>query len=233
MSTTATGAAVHIEGLEAGYAGGGFSIAVPELTIEAGSTVALIGPSGSGKTTLLNVIAGIHTPASGTVRIGETSIAPADAIGGDAGLRRFRISEIGMVFQAFELLEHLSVRENILLPYYVNAALQQDTGLRARVGELADAMGIGALLDRHPSQLSHGERQRVAIARALVSRPGLLLADEPTGNLDPDTSGTILDLLFAAATRDDATLVVVTHDHGILDRFDRVIDIDTLVRRDA
>lgn len=215
---------VSVEGLRAGY-GTGFRIEVPALEIEPGETVALIGPSGCGKTTLLNVIAGIHEPDAGSVRIDDTEVFPG---GSDADRRRLRIARIGLVFQAFELLPHLSVRENILLPYFVNPALTRDPQVDARVEEVAEAMGIAAYLTRHPSRLSQGERQRVAIARALVTQPTLLLADEPTGNLDPETSGRILDLLLGAAEARGATLVMVTHDHALLERFGRVVDLAAL-----
>ena len=218
---------VAVTGLHAGY-GGSFSLAVPRLEIAAGETVALIGPSGCGKTTLLNVIAGIHVPEAGSVRVAGVGLHGDGTTASDAERRRFRIAGIGLVFQAFELLEHLSVRENILLPYFVNTALRRDDAVETRVESIAGDMGIGALLKRHPSALSQGERQRVAIARALVTEPGILLADEPTGNLDPDTSTRILDLLFGAVRDRNATLLMVTHDHALLDRFDRVVDLMAL-----
>lgn len=216
--------AIRIRNLHAGY-GTEFTLTVPTLDIAPGNTVALIGPSGSGKTTLLNVIAGIHAPTTGQVTVGDTPIHPDVS---DSARRRFRISNIGLVFQAFELLDHLSVRENILLPYFVNPALARTADLNARAGTLAESMGLGPLLARHPSRLSQGERQRVAIARALITEPSLLLADEPTGNLDPDTSERILDLLFGAVAERGATLVMVTHDHGLLERFAQVMDIREL-----
>lgn len=226
---TATAPAVLVEGLEVGYGDEAFALRIPHLTVPDGETAALIGPSGSGKTTLLNVIAGIHAPTAGKVRVGDTTVFPAP----DPARRRTRIAQIGMVFQAFELLEHLDVRENIKLPYYVSRALKADAGLESRVEDVAASMGIAKYLKRHPSRLSHGERQRVAIARALITEPALILADEPTGNLDPRTSETILDLLFAAVSSRGATLVMVTHDHHVLERFDRVLDIDQLAQGDA
>ncbi|MDJ0973148.1 MAG: ABC transporter ATP-binding protein [Planctomycetota bacterium] len=215
---------VDVDGLRAGY-GEGFELHVPALHVEAGETVALIGPSGCGKTTLLNVIAGIHVPTAGHVRVGDLELFGSTSRAPDAARRRFRISRIGLVFQAFELLDHLSVRENILLPFFVNTALEHTPAVDARLATIAERLGIAAYLARHPQALSQGERQRVAIARALVTDPALLLADEPTGNLDPDTGARILDLLFDAVREHEATLVMVTHDHGLLDRFDRVVDL--------
>ncbi len=220
-------AIVSVAGLHAGY-GENFSVAVPHLDLNRGETVALIGPSGCGKTTLLNVIAGIHVPDAGTVRVAGVELHGSGVSATDAERRKFRITDIGLVFQAFELLEHLSVRENILLPYFVNAALKRGDAVEERVDAIARDMGLGELLRRHPSALSQGERQRVAIARALVTEPLLLLADEPTGNLDPDTSTRILDLLFGAVRERNATLLMVTHDHALLERFDRVVDLMSL-----
>ena len=131
---------------------------------------------------------------------------------------------MGLVFQEFELLEYLSVLDNILLPYRITAALELTPGVRNRACRLADDVGIADKLDRHPGRLSQGERQRVAICRALIAEPPLLLADEPTGNLDPGNKGRVLDILFDYSTNNDATLVTVTHDHELIPRFDRVLE---------
>jgi putative ABC transport system ATP-binding protein len=132
------------------------------------------------------------------------------------------------VFQEFELLEYLSVLDNILLPYRINPALGLDRKVRGRAAELADHVGIGDKLARHATRLSQGEMQRVAVCRALVADPPLLLADEPTGNLDPDNTERVLDILFASAAERGATLVTVTHEYELLTRFDRVIDFREL-----
>ena len=193
---------------------------MPELSVGAGETVAVVGASGSGKSTLLALIAGILEPASGNVRVQGAEVSALD----DRARREFRLHALGLVFQEFELLEHLDVRDNVLLPYRIHPALRIDSEVRERAGRLADEVGIGALLDRYVTRLSQGERQRVAICRALVTEPAILLADEPTGNLDPESKERVLDILFACARRTGATLVAVTHDHDVLPRFDRVVD---------
>ena len=132
----------------------------------------------------------------------------------------------GSCFQQFELLEHLGVRDNVLLPYRLHPALRLDREVVARAEELATRIGLGGLLDRSVERLSQGERQRVATCRALVTRPSLVLADEPTGNLDPANKAGVLDLLLEFAAASGATVVTVTHDRGVVDRFDRVVDVD-------
>lgn len=202
-----------------------FELRVPELAVPRGSQVVITGPSGCGKSTLLDTLAGLHVPRSGHVRIGDTTLyGEGDAPGApplsDAARRRFRIQHVGFVFQTFELLEPLSVLENMLLPFTIHPTLRLTKAVRARARSLAERLGIAAHLNRKPRTLSHGERQRAAIGRALITEPMLLLADEPTGNLDPETTETILALLLEEAARIDATLLMVTHDHGVLDRFE-------------
>lgn len=211
---------IEIDDLEFRYEGDGFGLSVAELRITAGETVALIGPSGCGKSTLLNLVAGIEIPDRGDIRIDGRELTAFD----DAARRAFRISSIGMVFQEFELLEYLNVGDNIRLPFFLNAVERRASGAMADVIELAESLGLQSLLSRRIDQLSHGERQRVAIGRALITRPSLLLADEPTGNLDPSTRDHIVDLLMQYATDRQATLIMATHDHTLINRFDRVID---------
>jgi putative ABC transport system ATP-binding protein len=202
------------------YAEGDFALHVPTLSVERGERVAVIGPSGSGKTTLLHLIAGIKSPSAGKVVTDGVDVTGLD----DAGRRAFRIRRIGLVFQEFELLEYLSVLDNILLPYRINRALSLDRDVRQRAREVAQRVGIGDKLTRPATRLSQGEMQRVAVCRALIADPPLLLADEPTGNLDPTNTERVLDILFDAAVARGATLVTVTHEYDLLDRFDRVID---------
>ena len=211
---------ISIRDLEFRYGSGGFRLHIPALDVKPGSSTAFIGPSGSGKTTLLNLVAGIVTPTAGTIHMEGVDIASLP----DGKRRARRITEIGLVFQEFELLEYLSVLDNILLPYRINSALELDTTARQRAEQLAEEVGISDKLKRYPRQLSQGERQRVAVCRAVVPQPSLLLADEPTGNLDPANKGKVLDILFDYAKRTETTLITVTHDHELLDRFDRVID---------
>jgi ABC-type lipoprotein export system ATPase subunit len=143
---------------------------------------------------------------------------------GDGARRDFRISNIGLVFQEFELLEYLTVLDNILLPYRINPSLRLDPIVRDRAVDLARLVDIKDKLGRLANQLSHGEKQRVAVCRALLPEPSLLMADEPTGNLDPTNKGRVLDILFEYAEKKNTTMLTVTHDHDLLSRFDRVID---------
>ncbi len=205
------------------YESGGFTLRVPALRIAAGERVACIGPSGSGKTTLLHLLAGIEAPQAGSVRVADVEVSALD----DRARRAFRLARIGLLFQELELLDYLSAGDNVLLPFHLSGQAP-DAAQRASAVALATAVGIAPLLDRRPHRLSQGERQRVALCRALVTAPSLLLCDEPTGNLDPRTASTVLDLLFREASARGTTLVLVTHDHSVLARFDRVVDITTL-----
>ncbi len=211
---------IDIQDLPFSYGEGDFTLQVPELAVARGETVAFVGPSGSGKTTLLNLIAGNAIPRSGQVSTNGEEVSGLQ----DAARRDFRIANIGLVFQEFELLEYLNVLDNILLPYRINRTLPLDGDVRRRAAELAQQVGIGDKLHRYANHLSQGEKQRVAVVRALVVRPPLLLADEPTGNLDPVNKERVLDILFEYADDNAATLITVTHDHDILHRFQRVID---------
>ncbi|MFG0283969.1 MAG: ABC transporter ATP-binding protein [Phycisphaerales bacterium JB039] len=216
---------VELEGVRFSYPGPrSFQLEIQSLGIGAGERIACIGPSGSGKTTLVNLITGIETPQTGVVRFGGQAISAM----ADAARRRVRLRDVGMVFQEFELLEYLTGLDNILLAFALGAP--RDERARARAEELARACGIGQVVRRRPRRLSQGERQRVAICRALVTSPMLVVADEPTGNLDPDTGGAVLDLLLEQVSSRGATLLMVTHNHAVLDRFDRVIDMRDLTR---
>jgi putative ABC transport system ATP-binding protein len=214
---------IRISQLHFRYPEGDFALRVPELVVGRGETVAMIGPSGSGKTTLLSLMAGIRTPASGSIRTADMDLGPLD----EARRRDFRIRKIGLVFQEFELLEYLSVLDNVLLPYRISPALRLEPAVREQAMELARDVGIGDKLGRYANLLSQGEKQRVAVCRALLARPPLILADEPTGNLDPANKDHVLDILFEYTRSSGATLVTVTHDHDLLGRFDRVIDFRT------
>jgi putative ABC transport system ATP-binding protein len=211
---------IHIHDLTFRYRDGDFQLRVPSLQVPQGQSLAVVGPSGSGKTTLLNLVAGILEPASGQISVEGTRISGLD----DPDRRDFRIQRMGLVFQEFELLDYLSVFDNVLLPYRITQALQLSDGVRARARRIADDVGIADKLDRFPGRLSQGERQRAAICRALITQPPLLLADEPTGNLDPGNKGRVLDILFDYVGAVGATLITVTHDHELLSRFDRVLD---------
>lgn len=203
------------------YPGGDFALDIPSLAIAEGERVACVGPSGSGKSTLVNIIAGVILPERGRV------IVDGDDVTGLAENERRarRIRTIGMVFQEFELLDYLTALENILLPYRVSGALKLDRDVVARARELARTVGVEALLGRLPARLSQGERQRVALCRALLTEPSLVLCDEPTGNLDRATATGAIDLVFEQADRHGAAVLVVSHDHDIIARFDRVVDV--------
>lgn len=211
------------------YRSGEFDMTIPELSVRTGEKVAVIGPSGSGKTTLLNLVAGILTPESGSVTIGGLPINTQS----DKVRRDYRIANIGFVFQDFGLIDYLNVRDNILHPYRISKALKLNEEVRGRVQWLAMHMGIGHKIDSHPDDLSHGERQRVAICRSLLTNPKLILADEATGNLDPDNKIHILELLFQAVKERNATLLAVTHDHELLHHFDRVINFRDFLKTET
>lgn len=191
-----------------------------DLAILAGQTVAIVGPSGSGKSTILNVIAGIDRPTSGRVTVGGADLTALS----EEDLTRWRGEQIGIVFQFFQLMPTLSALENVILASEFRARPLRAGQRRRRALELLDRVGLAELADHLPSELSGGEQQRVALARALVNDPPLLLADEPTGNLDSATGERIMELLaeFATAGR---TLVFVTHDTALAARADRVIRV--------
>jgi putative ABC transport system ATP-binding protein len=211
---------IEIRDLTFNYPNSPFALALPSLSMKSGENTALIGPSGCGKTTLLNLLAGVLLPDRGVVEVGGSEVSGL----ADAERRDFRIRKLGLVFQAFELLDYLSVLDNILLPLRIGAGLSVTAEYRQRAVDLAERVGIADKLQRHPDQLSQGERQRVAVSRALLLKPSIILADEPTGNLDPANKLVVLDLLVDYAREQGATLLTVTHDRELLDRFDRVLD---------
>ena len=212
---------IDIRDLQFAYAEGGFRLHVEKLSIAQGQRVGWTGPSGSGKTTLLHLVAGIVSPVAGCVDTCGKELTTLR----DAARRDFRIANVGLVFQDFALLDYLSVLDNILLPYRINRSLRLDGPVRDRAQQLAADVGLGDMLPRRPTQLSQGERQRVAVCRALIANPKLVLADEPTANLDPGNAARVFDTLDGYATRQGATLVVVTHDRDILAGFDDKIEV--------
>ncbi|MCZ6561252.1 MAG: ABC transporter ATP-binding protein [Gammaproteobacteria bacterium] len=198
---------------------------IPRLDILAGECVAIVGPSGSGKTTLLNLMAGTFVPRSGEIIVAGQRLDDMT----EAARRRFRIDRVGQVFQAFELLEYLSVSENILLPRLIDPQGRNNSDAQQRIQSLLASVGLQDKANKRPAELSHGERQRVAVCRAMFNRPHLLLADEPTGNLDQANKQKVVELLIRQAREHDSMLLMVTHDHSMLDAFERVIDFAELV----
>lgn len=201
-------------------AGGGFALSIAGLRLERGEHAACIGPSGCGKTTLVSLIAGVLSPGAGRIVVDGSDVSAMS----DAARRRFRAERIGMVFQEFELLEYLSAMDNVLLPCLLRGRGDRQAS-RREAAALAERLGVGGVLRRPPRKLSQGERQRISICRALVTRPAVILCDEPTGNLDPDATRATLDLLLSQASETGATLLMVTHNHSLLGLFDRVIDM--------
>lgn len=185
------------------------------LSVRPGEAVGLVGPSGSGKSTLLMTLAGLERPDSGKVMVDGSDLARLD----ENALARFRGGKIGVVFQSFQLIGAMTALENVAIP--LELAGRADAFARA-AAEL-EAVGLGRRQSHYPSQLSGGEQQRVALARALAPDPVILVADEPTGNLDSETGAAIVDLIFAQKARRDATLVLVTHDPGLAARCDRAV----------
>jgi putative ABC transport system ATP-binding protein len=185
------------------------------LTIGKGEAVGVVGPSGSGKSTLLMIMAGLERPDSGQVEIDGVRLG---AMNEDA-LARFRGQRIGIVFQSFHLIPTMTALENVAAPLELAGAYDAT----ARATAELEQVGLGDRLSHYPAQLSGGEQQRVALARALCPRPSLLIADEPTGNLDETTGNTIVDLIFDLPARRGATLALVTHDAALAARCDRVI----------
>jgi len=215
---------IQLENIQFQYPHSDFILKIDQMSFANGSKTAVIGPSGFGKTTMLNMIAGILLPENGSVRIDNTAINQIS----DSERRIFRIQNIGFIFQDFRLIPYLTVLDNILLTFKINTYLKPSADSIDQAKALAADLKIDQLVKKYPAKLSHGERQRVAIARALINNPKVILADEPTGNLDPANKEHIKDLLFEAIEKFDATLITVTHDHEMLKGYDKVIDFKEL-----
>lgn len=184
------------------------------LVLAPGTTASITGPSGCGKTTLLSILGGLDSPSGGTVRVGPWNLHDLE----EDKLSEYRASFVGFVFQFHYLLKDFTALENVALPAYIRGSPRADAF--ARAGVLLDDLGLGDRKGQYPGKLSGGERQRAAIARALINSPSLVLADEPTGNLDEDNSRVVEDLLVGLAGRYGTTLIVVTHDTRFASRMD-------------
>jgi putative ABC transport system ATP-binding protein len=211
---------IRVSSLTFEYPNRAFRLHVPSLRVESGASAALIGPSGSGKSTFLRLLGGIHPIPAGALHLDTVDLSSLN----EAARRAFRIGRIGFVFQDFQLVEYLDVEGNIRLPFRIHPALTWSPEAAGRLQSLAHATGIADKLRRPVAQLSQGEKQRVAICRALLTEPSLVLADEPTGNLDPLNKRRILEILFDETRKRGATLVMVTHDQDLVGDFQQVID---------
>ena len=225
VPTEATLGAPQLElvDLRKGYEEGGRTHVVLDgasARVSAGERVAILGPSGSGKSTLLNLISGIDRPDSGSVKIAGVDLTALTEV----ERTRFRRRHVGFVFQFFNLLPTLTVLENLLLPIELKGTV--DDGARARARSLLERVGLVDRADTFPDRLSGGEQQRVALARALVHDPDLVLADEPTGNLDEEMAAEVSDLLADLVGGERRTLLVVTHSRPLAARMDRVLRLD-------
>ncbi len=185
------------------------------LRVEQGETLAVVGPSGSGKTTMLMLMAGLERPSSGQVRLAGVDLTGMS----EDELARFRRENLGIVFQAFHLIPTMTALENAALPL----EFAHHPNAKTRAMDALEQVGLGHRGTHYPAQLSGGEQQRVALARAFAARPRIILADEPTGNLDEDTGGRVMELLFTLQAEENATLVLVTHDRSLAERCDRVV----------
>jgi putative ABC transport system ATP-binding protein len=215
-------ALVVTEDLRKDYIDGGLVVPAVrgiDLTIEAGEFAAIVGPSGSGKTTFLNLISGLDAPTSGKVWLDDRLVS---GLGGNA-LSDLRRDHIGFVFQAYNLIPVLTVRENI--EYIMILQGVADEERRSRVAAILKEIGMEGFEDRFPPKISGGQQQRVAIARAMVSRPGLILADEPTANLDSETGAELLDMMRELNRKTGMTFLFSTHDRMVMDRAGRVITL--------
>ncbi len=188
-----------------------------DLTVEAGEVVGIVGPSGSGKTSLMLLIAGLELPSQGSLRIAGQDITQFS----EDRLALFRRREIGIVFQAFHLIPTMTALENVAVPLELAGA----GNAFATAKQALQAVGLAHRLQHYPAQLSGGEQQRVALARALVGKPKLLLADEPTGNLDLETGAVIMDLIFGLAREHGSTLLLITHDPALAARCGRIVHL--------
>lgn len=224
-----TDAILHLANVDFRWRGkSGFSLSVPDFAMDAGETVLLLGESGSGKSTLLSLVCGTMLPDTGQVRIAGEDLTTLSGGARD----RFRAEQIGVIFQQFNLLPFGTVIDNILLPLRFAPERRKRVGnARATAVTLCTALGLpGEILAQRANTLSVGQQQRVAVARALIGQPPLIIADEPTSALDADSQAVFLDLLFQQTAANKASLLMVSHDPRLAERFDRVVRMEDIAR---
>ena len=229
MSQTDPEPALLIENLSFRFSNdrNAFAFTIPSLRIDKGERVALIGPSGSGKSTLLGLICGVLSPSEGSINVLGNQLHKMSSRQRDT----FRADTLGVIFQQFNLLPYLSVLDNVILALeFSNQRQLSAANKQERARELLQKLGMGSdtLMHQKAAQLSVGQQQRVAAARAFVGSPPLIIADEPTSALDEDRQSEFLDLLFAQQARNEATLLMVTHDRRVADRFDRILNLEDI-----
>lgn len=213
---------LHVEGLEKTFHQGGESLTILknlDMSLKKGEMVALVGPSGTGKSTLLQMIGLLDTPTAGRVVIGGHDAAQMD----DMQRTKLRRDFIGFIYQFHYLQPEFSALENVVIPQMIAGKKKKEA--KAQAAKLLEALGLGHRLDHRPGRLSGGEKQRVAIARALANRPKLLLADEPTGNLDPSTSDEVFEILIGLVRSTGIGALIATHNMDLADRMDRILEM--------
>jgi putative ABC transport system ATP-binding protein len=228
LRTPVNGAALHLDGVRLTLGGAAGEVNILrgiDLQISAGETVGMVGPSGSGKTSLLMVIAGLERPTGGKIHVAGVDFSTLD----EDGLALFRRDHVGIVFQNFHLVPTMTALENVAIPLEFAGSEHAFDIARAQL----EAVGLGKRVGHYPGQLSGGEQQRVALARAFVAEPAILLADEPTGNLDGATGDFVMDVLFDMQARCNTTLLLVTHEPALTERCTRVLSLaDGLIADD-
>jgi putative ABC transport system ATP-binding protein len=192
-----------------------------DLTVQQGESIAIVGPSGSGKSTLLGLLAGLDSPTTGSIQLAGEDLVSLN----EDQRAALRATKIGFIFQSFQLLPSFTALENVMLPLELSDQRVSPAAVQQQAGQWLARVGLAERVQHYPAQLSGGEQQRVAIARAFISQPALLLADEPTGNLDAHTGQRIIDLMFELNKEQHTTLVLVTHDRLLADRCDRVLEL--------